>query len=84
MLKPGTNDQSQSDFRYHADDTLRMWDGYDHPELAEQTELVEKLSNGNFRHLPITREQMAAIMIALKWSLHDIEDFELKEKDERD
>ena len=84
MLKPGTNDQSHSDFCYHADDLLRMWDGFDHPELAEETKLMEKLPNGNYRHLPITRVEMAAIIIALKWSLQNIEDFELREKDERD
>jgi hypothetical protein len=52
--------------------------------LAEETESVEKLPNGNYRQLPITREQMAAIIIALKWSLQNIHDFELTEKDVRD
>ncbi len=78
LLTPNTTDQTHSGFHWHADNLLREWDGYEKPDLAARLNLMELLPNGNLRNMRTTPEEMATIVIALKWSLQNIEDFELK------
>ena len=72
LLNPGTVNQTYSKFHSTADDILRGLNAYEDPTAG---------GDGKERHLVIGQIALECMIISLKWSLQNIEDFELKKEE---
>lgn len=73
LLNPGAVNQTSSKFHSTADDILRGLNAYEDSSVG---------GDGKERHLVIGQIALECMIVSLKWSLQNIEDFELKEKEQ--
>jgi hypothetical protein len=72
LLNLGIVSQTFSKFHSTADDILRGLNAYEDPTAG---------GDGKERHLVIDQTALECMIVSLKWSLQNIEDFEVKEED---